>query len=146
MNQDYIDIFRALFAAEARFMVVGAFALAVHAEPRATGDIDIWIDSTPDNAQKTYEALKAFGAPLDELTVADLHSPDVVFQMGRPPSRINILTFITGVRFEEAWQRKTSFKLSNLEIPVISKEDLITNKKAVGRPKDLFDLELLNKK
>src|SRR6185369_14866762 len=96
----------ALSGAGADFLVVGAHALAVHGHPRATGDLDIWVRATPENAQRVWGALASFGVPLADLVIADLSAPGIVFQMGLPPSRIDILTDITGVTFEDAWPRR----------------------------------------
>ena len=130
----------ALSEAGADFMVIGAHAVALHARPRATGDLDIWIRATPDNANRVWAALVAFGAPLHELTLADLTSDDLVFQIGMPPNRIDLLTTISGVSFDEAWPRRTTVALWGLTVPVIGREDLVTNKRAVRRPQDLADL------
>ncbi len=146
MNQDFLDILHALSAAEARFLVVGAFALSIHAEPRATGDLDIWVEPTQENASRVYQALKSFGAPLTDLTLADLSSPDVVFQIGLAPNRIDILTSISGVSFEQAWKNHISFAMKDQQVPVIGREELILNKRAAARPRDLIDLEILAKK
>ncbi len=97
MNQDFQDLLRALCDAKAKFLIVGAYALAVHGTPRATGDIDVWVQPTPDNARRVYQALQTFGAPLHKLEIADLSTPGIVFQMGLPPRRIDILTEISGV-------------------------------------------------
>ncbi|HEX2571488.1 MAG TPA: hypothetical protein VH877_18150 [Polyangia bacterium] len=96
MNQDFLDLLRALCAADARFLVVGAYAVSYHSEPRTTGALDIWVEPTPENAGRVYQALAAFGAPLDELAVADLATPNIVFQMGVAPRRIDILTSSRG--------------------------------------------------
>lgn len=144
-NQDFLDLLHALLEVKARFMIVDAFALSIHAEPRATGDLDIWVESTPENAEKVYRALKQFGAPLVDLTQDDLATVNVVFQIGLPPNRIDLLTSISGVQFSEAWKRHITFDLSGKQIPIIGKEDLICNKQAAGRPKDLIDLQILKK-
>ncbi|MDP3767916.1 MAG: hypothetical protein Q8S13_07860 [Dehalococcoidia bacterium] len=107
MNPDFRDLLRALSDAGARFLVVGAYAVSFHSEPRATGDLDIWIDPTPQNAPRVYRALISFGAPVSELSESDLFTPDVVFQIGLPPRRIDIMTTITGVSFEEAWATRS---------------------------------------
>jgi hypothetical protein len=130
----------ALSEAGADFMVIGAHAVAVHARPRATGDLDIWIRPTPENAERVWSALVAFGAPLHELTREDLASDDVVFQIGVAPNRIDILTTIGGVSFEQAWPRRTTVELWGLTVLVIGREDLIKSKKAAGRPRDLADI------
>jgi hypothetical protein len=144
MNPDFADILSALSAAGVEFLIVGAHALAAHGVPRATGDLDIWVRPTPDNAIRTLRALAAFGAPLSDLSVEDLTRPDTVFQMGLPPARIDILSGITGVSFADAWERRVTVRLAEGEVAVLSKADFIANKIAVGRPKDLADMALLD--
>ncbi len=139
MNQDFQDFLRELSDAGARFLIVGAYALAAHGLPRATGDIDIWVEPTMENAGLVFRALQAFGAPLHDLTVADLGSPGVVFQMGLPPRRIDVLTQITGVDFDEAWARRAGATFGDLEVWVIGPRELLRNKRATGRPRDLVD-------
>lgn len=143
MNRDFIDMLSALCEAGVEFLVVGAHALAAHGTPRATGDLDIWIRATPDNAARVLAALARFGAPLLDLTAGDLSKAGTVFQIGLPPSRIDILSSISGVRFEDAWPRRVEVMIEALAIPVLGREDFIKNKKATGRPKDLSDLTLL---
>ena len=140
MNRDFAEMLAALSAAGADFMVIGAYAVAVYARPRATGDLDIWIRSTPDNAARVWAALSAFGAPLHELTRDDLATDDLVFQIGVAPNRIDLLTTISGVSFDDAWNRRTTVELWGLAVPVIGRDDLITSKRAAGRPRDLADL------
>ena len=101
MNRDFAEMLSALSAAGAEFLIVGAHALAAHGTPRATGDIDIWVKATADNAARVLQALQAFGAPRGDLTADDLIQPDTVFQIGVVPSRVDILSGISGVRFEE---------------------------------------------
>lgn len=143
MNRDFVEMLSALSEAGADFLVVGAHALAAHGAPRATGDLDIWVRADPKNAACVLQALREFGAPLFDLTRDDLSRPGVVFQMGVPPGRIDILTSVSGVVFEEAWPRRLVISLSGLSVPVIGREDFIVNKKASGRPKDLLDVALL---
>lgn len=145
VNPDFRDILRELCATEARFLVVGAFAVSYHAEPRATGDLDIFVDPTPENAPRVYAALVAFGAPLHDLRVDDLAHPGIVFQMGVPPRRIDILTKISGVSFPEAWNAHPSVTYGGVTAPVIGRAALVANKSAAGRPKDLEDLRLLER-
>ena len=144
MNPDFADMLSALSAAGVDFLIVGAHALAAHGVPRATGDLDIWIRPTPDNAARTLRALSAFGAPLADLSIDDLTRPDTVFQIGLPPSRIDIVSGITGVSFDDAWERRVPVVLPGGSVDVLSKVDFVANKKAVGRPKDLADLALLD--
>jgi hypothetical protein len=140
MNQDFVEMLAALSEAGAEFMIVGAHAVAVYASPRATGDLDIWVNSTLDNAQRVWTALVAFGAPLDQLTLADLTSDDIVFQIGVPPKRIDIITGVLGVEFEQAWPRRNTVELAGQSIPVIGRGDLIASKRMTGRQRDLADL------
>ena len=143
MNQDFVALLRELREAEARFLVVGAYALAHHARPRATGDLDIWVESTPENARRVHGALHAFGAPLTDLSVADLTQPDLVYQIGIVPRRIDILTSLTGLAFADAWPQRVMGSLGDLTCPFIGRAELIRNKRALGRPRDLADLEAL---
>jgi hypothetical protein len=148
LNRDFRDMLTALQAEEAVFLVVGAHAMAVHGVPRATGDFDIWIRPDPENAQRVFRALEEFGAPLEatDLQVEDLTRPGTVYQIGLPPRRIDLLTEIDGVNFEEAWQSKTVSQVSALEVPFLGWDALLRNKKASGRPKDLADVRLLEQK
>lgn len=105
----------------------------------------MWVDATRENAERVHAALRAFGAPLSDLAVADLASPDLVFQIGLPPRRIDILTSITGVEFNEAWKNRIETTYGDATVPLIGLEELIVNKQSLGRPKDLLDLEALRK-
>ena len=145
MNPDFRDLLRALSDAGARFLVVGAYAVSFHSEPRATGDLDLWVDPTRDNAARVYRALASFGAPLTELSESDLSTPDVVFQIGIAPRRIDIMTSITGVDFEDAWPARTDATYGGVSFPIIGIDALMRNKQALGRPKDLVDLDLLRR-
>ena len=145
MNPDFRDLLRALSDAGASFLVVGAYAVSFHAEPRATGDLDIWIDPSPENAERVYRALLAFGAPLAQLDRRDLTSPDTVFQIGVAPRRIDIMTSITDVDFAEAWERRAQGTYQDVPFSLIGIDALIKNKLALGRPKDLLDVELLRR-
>jgi hypothetical protein len=143
MNRDFVEMLSALSEAGAEYLLVGAYALAAYGVPRATGDIDIWVRPSPENAEKVRAALATFGAPLFDLTIDDLSRPGTVFQIGVPPGRIDILTSISGVTFDEAWPRRTSVSLPGVVAPVIGRADFVLNKRATGRPKDLADLALL---
>jgi len=143
MNQDFRDLLRALSDHSARYLVVGAYAVAVHGYPRATGDLDVWVDATPDNAPKVYRALQAFGAPLSDLALAELATPGVVFQMGLPPRRIDILTQVSGLAFADAWLHRTEARFGDVAAAVIGRAELLINKRATGRPKDLADVDAL---
>ena len=145
MNEDFRDMLAALLAAGARFLVVGAHALAVHGVPRATGDLDVWIDADPDNAERVHGALLDFGAPVASMGVTpdELARPDQVVQIGLPPRRIDILTGITGVGFDEAWPERVTHDVDGLAVPFIGRRALVKNKRATGRAKDIADLEAL---
>jgi hypothetical protein len=142
-NPDFKDLFAALFDAQADFIVVGAHAVMVYTEPRYTKDLDVWVRPTPDNAARVFRALEAFGAPLADLKVEDLATEGVVFQIGVAPNRIDILTAIDGVDFEEAWMRRRRSNYAGISISLLSQDDLIRNKRAAGRPQDLLDLAKL---
>ena len=141
--QDLRDLLHRFIDHEVRFLIVGGYALAVHGHPRATGDLDVWIECDEANAGRAYEALRAYGAPLQDLTVQDLAIPGTVFQIGLPPIRIDILTRIAGVEFEVAWPARRDTPIDDLMVPVIGREALLVNKRALGRTRDLADVELL---
>ena len=145
MNEDFRDVLAALLAGEVLFLVVGAHALAVHGVPRATGDLDIWIAADPANADRVFSALVHFGAPIEALGVSrdDLKRPDQVVQIGLPPRRIDILTSISGVAFDEAWSGRVTCEVAGLAVPFLGRAELIRNKRATGRMKDRADLEAL---
>src|SRR5262249_33278620 len=125
LAKDFRDLLREFAAYDVRFLVVGAYALAVLGRPRATGDLDVWIEATERNAERVLAALGAFGAPLHDLTIADLSRPGVVFQIGLPPVRIDLLTAIDGVDFSKAWTRRIRAKFDDVLASVISREDFI---------------------
>ena len=139
LDDDFLDLLAAFLEAGADFVVVGAHALAVHGVVRATGDLDVWVEPTPENAARVYAALRDFGAPLGDLTENDLVTEGVVFQMGLPPRRIDILTRASGLTFAEAWPHCTEGRFGPLACPVIGLDDQIRNKTATGREKDLVD-------
>ncbi len=122
LNPDYRDILSAFSDEKVEFLLVGAYALAVHGRPRATGDIDLWIRRSEENARKVLRALTTFGAPVSGLSEADLTTPDMVFQIGVAPRRIDILTSISGVEFDEAWEAREEVAIEGLRIPVISRQ------------------------
>lgn len=145
LHPDFKDMLSCLKGEGVDFLVVGAYALAAHGFPRATGDIDIWVRSSPDNAHKVMRALGKFGAPVSNLSEEDFTSTDVVVQIGVEPCRIDLLTSIGGVEFEAAWANKVSIAVDDLEIYVLSKADLLKNKLATRRDKDRGDIAWLEK-
>lgn len=148
MNDDFQDLLAALVEERVRFLVVGAHALAVHGVPRATGDLDIWVAPELENAVRVWRALARFGAPLEAqgITREDLCRSGTVYQIGLPPRRIDILTEIDGVDFEEAWPSRVTNSVGSLAIPFLGREALLHNKKVSGRPKDLADVYSLEHK
>jgi len=141
VNQDFVDLLRAFIDHNVRFLVVGAYALGVHGRPRATGDLDVWVEPTQDNAARIMAALRTFGAPLTGVTSDDFSRPGIVFQMGLPPYRIDVLTALSGLTFGQAWPGRTQTTFGPLTVDVIGRDAFIINKRATGRAKDLGDIE-----
>ena len=143
MNRDFRDLFAEFNAHRVEFLIVGAHALAIHGHVRATRDLDVWIRPDRSNAGRVLEALNSFGAPISGLTLDDLSHPDLIFQIGVPPIRIDVMTSVSGVEFPEAWEARVMTRFVDQEAGVISREHLIRNKRASGRTQDLADLEAL---
>ena len=142
-NTDLIDLLVAFNAAEAEYLLVGAYAFAFHARPRATKDVDIFVGSDRENAKKIWQALAEFGAPLADLSVEDLSTPGTFYIMGRPPNQIDVITAIDGVTFERAWKTRVPSTYFGVPVCYIGKAELIANKKAAARPQDLADVAYL---
>ena len=145
LNEDYRDMLQILLGNKVRFLVVGAYAMGAYGFPRATGDFDIWVDTSPENSKKVYSSLSRFGAPLTEISEETFTEEDIVFQIGIAPRRIIILTHIDGVRFKDAYESKVVIEVEGLPIPFISKNDLIKNKRSTGREKDKLDADYLSR-
>jgi predicted nucleotidyltransferase len=143
LNEDYREMLQGLSDSEVRFLVVGAYAMGAYGYPRATGDIDIWVDSTIENSKRVYTALARFGAPLGSISESTFTEPGIVFQIGIAPRRIDILTHIDGVRFWDVYESKEIIEVDGLKIPFLSQDDLIKNKRATGREKDKLDADCL---
>jgi len=143
LNEDYRDMLQALVDEKARFLLVGAYALAAHGYPRATMDIDIWVLPSPENADAVLRALCRFGAALGNLTRADLEKEGTIFQIGVAPRRIDIITTASGLRFEETFSNAVLVEIEGIAVHIPSVGDLIRNKRAAGRTKDLADVEAL---
>jgi predicted nucleotidyltransferase len=143
LNRDYKEILQCLSDEGVKFLVVGAYALAVHGFPRATKDIDFFVWANTENATRLFRALNRFGAPVSDLSADDFAKEGTVLQIGAGPRRIDILTRIDGVGFESAYSRRQTVSLEGVDIPVISREDLIANKRASARTQDLADVERL---
>ncbi|HZN41511.1 MAG TPA: hypothetical protein VFD82_22085 [Planctomycetota bacterium] len=147
LNPDFRDMVGMLCEERAEFLVVGAYAVSFHGHPRTTGDMDLLVRPTAGNAARVWRALLRFGAPVAAtgLVEADLAKPDTVYQIGVPPRRIDILTEISGVTFDRAWQSRVEVDWSGRRVAFIGFDELIANKKAARRPKDLLDVAQLEK-
>ena len=144
VNSDFSDLLRIFNDNHVRYLVVGGYAVVQYAEPRFTKDLDVWISTDASNAESVYKALLEFGAPLQGLTAKDFAEDGYFFQMGVPPVRVDVLMGIPGVKFEECWKRRFEVDFDGLKVSFISKQDLITAKRASGRPQDLIDADLLS--
>jgi hypothetical protein len=147
LNEDFVDLLRCFVSEHVEFVIVGAHALAAHGLPRATGDLDVLVRPSAENAARVLEALRRFGAPLSAhgVTRADFEVEKNVYQIGLPPSRIDILTSISGVSFEEAAASAISVERTEFSLPTLGREALLKNKKAAGRDKDLLDVKALER-
>ncbi len=143
LNKDYKEMLQLLLEERVEFMLVGAYAMGAHGYPRATGDIDIWVEASKNNATKVLSALKKFGAPLAQVSLQDFSQEGAVFQIGVTPRRIDIITKISGVTYQEANQDKATVNVEGLNIPVISLDKFVKNKLASGRDKDTIDVKYL---
>ena len=128
---------------QVKYLIVGAYAVMKYTEPRYTKDLDVWIEPTEENAARVYAALAQFGAPLSEITSQDFTNPDVIFQLGLAPHRIDILMAVKGLNFEDAWPKRVEAEFEDLRINILNKEDLLVSKEAAGRPQDLIDASSL---
>jgi hypothetical protein len=143
MNTDWTELLNAFNAGGVRYLVVGGQAVIFYAEPRYTKDIDLWVGTDPTNAEAVYKSLKDFGAPLAGIAPDTFADPDLFYQIGVPPFRVDIIMSIPGVSFDSAWEKRNAVELEGIVVPLIAKDDLIANKIACGRPQDLVDAEAL---
>ena len=143
--EDTRDLLVALDEHQVEFLVVGAHALAAHGIARATADFDVLVRPSADNAARVLRALVVFGAPVKAhgVTTDDFEREGTVYQMGLPPRRIDMLTQISGVSFDEAWRSRLEVQVDGLRFAVLGREALIKNKRASGRPKDILDVNAL---
>jgi hypothetical protein len=148
LNEDFQDVLLTLADEKVEFLVVGAYALAFHGAPRSSGDIDLYVRPSGENARRTYRALQRFGAPLISAGVSeqDLATPGIVYQIGMPPRRIDVLTEISGVTFDEAWASRVAAELDGRTVYFIGRAELLRNKHSTGRPKDLADASRLERR
>lgn len=139
---EFRSLLRELFAASVRFLVVGGYATIAHGYTRATDDLDVWIEPVRENAKRALEALTLFGADVADLSVEDLADPYTFFRIGTEDGRkIDIIGHVEGIEFDAAWTDRYETEFLELDVPFLSLRDLIRNKTAVGRHKDLADVE-----
>jgi hypothetical protein len=143
MHSDLLDILRVFSQYKVEYLIIGGYAVAFHAEPRFTKDLDLLVRASQENARRVYQALRTFGAPLSGLTAEDFEQERYWYQIGAPPVRVDILMSIDGVSFTDAWARRVAATIGDVEVLFIAKEDLIAAKMAAGRPQDLIDVQLL---
>lgn len=143
INPDFRDILSIFNEESVEYLLVGAYALAAHGNPRATKDIDLWVSCSPENAKRLFVAMARFGAPLTVIQQEDFFRPGITFQIGVAPRRIDVVTEIDGVEFEVAYPRRKVVSIDGIEVPVISRTDMLANKRAAGRPQDLADAAFL---
>ena len=141
LPQDFKEFLRSFNARHVEYMVVGSYALAYYGAPRYTGDIDVFVRRTATNASRVIEALRDFGFAFPNLIEADFTKENNVVQIGMPPLRIDILTFLSGMDWDTAILHAEKATLDDVPVLVIGKDDYITNKRATGRTKDLADIE-----
>ena len=144
LTPDFIEFIESCVRHEVKFLIVGGYAVAAHGYPRATKDLDIWVMIEPTNADRLVQALDDFGMGSVGLKADDFLQPDMVIQLGYPPIRIDLLTSISGVEFERCWNNRVTASIGSVEAGFISAADLITNKRAAGRPQDLVDADALD--
>jgi hypothetical protein len=145
LNQDFKDLLSTFNAHHVEFLVIGAHALAVHGHVRATKDLDVWVRAEAANARRVMAALQAFGAPTTGVAESDFASAGITFQIGIEPVRIDIVTAVDGIEFEAAWNHRVSAEYGGASVFVLSRTDLIQNKRAAGRPQDLADIAALER-
>jgi hypothetical protein len=146
IDSNFEELLSLFIARGVRFLVVGGYAVGSHVSLRPTKDLDLWVDTTPENAVKTWRALAEFGMPLEKITPQDLETPGPWLTFGRAPTRVDILTAVDGLVFADAWERRVVRPLGHVTVPVLSIDDLITNKRRVGRLQDLADVENLERR
>jgi len=144
-NPDFKDLFKVFNEENVEYLVVGAHAVIFYVEPRFTQDLDVWVNPIVENATRVYSALKKYGAPLINITNESFTDPELIYQIGIAPNRIDIIMEIAGVEFSDAWKNRVDSTYDNVPIHILGKSDLIKAKKATGRPQDLIDIERLEK-
>ncbi len=145
LSNDLREFVHLLNAKTVKYVIVGAWAMAFHARPRYTGDVDFFVEPSPENASKLMEVIEDFGFGGIGIEAADFLQSDCVIQLGRAPNRVDLLTGISGVTFQEAWSGRVAANLSGVEVAVIGRAHLMRNKRAANRAKDRADLEALER-
>lgn len=145
LNKDFREFIESLNSNKVRYLVLGGYALAFHGHPRYTKDLDIWLQLSVSNAEKTMKALGDFGFSGIDVSAEDFLVAGMVVQLGFPPNRIDLINSPDGVEFEECWEARKIVDLDGLEVPIIDLENFKKNKKASGRPQDLADLDAVSK-
>ncbi|MEK6645495.1 MAG: hypothetical protein AABY84_02325 [Candidatus Firestonebacteria bacterium] len=143
LNKDYKEILQILLNNKVKFLIVGAYAMGAYGYPRATGDIDIWLEASIENSKKVYKSLFEFGAPLSQISKKTFCKKGVIFQIGMSPRRIDLITKIDGVSFKKAYSDKEKIEIEDITVPFLSKTNLIKNKKSTKREKDKLDVKYL---
>jgi len=143
-NPDFRDLLKMLNDYNVRYLIAGGYAVMYYTEPRFTKDIDIWVEATPANAKKVWNALAEFGAPLEQINLNDFTNQDLIYQIGVAPNRIDIMMGIPGVEFDHAWENRIQSNYGDITIFIISLNDLIKAKEKAGRDQDIIDLKHLN--
>lgn len=143
LPSELIELFSEFAAGEVRYLLVGGHAVAAHGRPRSTKDVDLWLESVPENLERASAALRRFGVPGELAEALRRARPDEIVWIGRAPLRVDFLQSLPGVDFSSAWPRRLIVRLDDIEVPVIGKEDLICNKRTVGRAQDLRDVRAL---
>ena len=146
VSQDYEDLFSVLNACKIKYLVIGAHAVMFYTEPRFTKDLDVWIPAALNDATRVYQALKAYGAPLTNLSPDDFRDPKMILQIGVAPVRVDILTALPGVSVEDAWKHRTRSRYGKTPINILGVDELIQAKRSAGRPQDQLDLDKLRKR
>jgi predicted nucleotidyltransferase len=142
-SQDFKEFIELLIKNKAEYLIVGGYAVGIHGHPRYTGDLDIWLNPTPQNAEQILKSVNEFGFSSFKLTLEDFTKPGNVIQLGYPPLRIDLLTEIDGVTFEECYKNRKEVTIEDLKVNFIGYNDLLKNKKETGRPRDIDDIDNL---
>lgn len=140
---EFLEFLRLLSSHRVEFLVVGGYAVAFHGHPRTTGDLDVWVAASPENAARVRSVLRDFGFSEEQVASAPLHLSGKVIRMGMPPLRIELLTSVSGLEFTESYARCERHQIKGIDVPIVSRADLIANKSAAGRTQDLADIDAL---